>query len=498
MSTEVCERRNSAPQMAPGASAAVGHVIENSIPLSIFPIKLDKFAIFVCGLPGVGKTGISRRLTRYLEFFHAVPVHYYSGADYRRKMFGIWKNAQCFDSSESTAQLSASWEAMSKDLTEFMNCTPNGVSIIDSGSMLSTHVNRARTVATLHRIGAKVLFIEVENVQTTEEVETPYASPDYEGVPKEDADRDYRERVLKYKSRYESIDSSPSFGEDRLSYLKCNHARQNFVLHRVEGYLQLKVVHFIINLRTKPHEFFMSRHGQSEYNSLGRIGGDSALSAHGLAYAHALAGFVEESICKDESGKPRPARLWTSTMRRTRETAQFIKQTKLMIPDELDPTLEHEWVQMRPRAWHHLDELFAGACDGMTYEEIEEQFPEEFERRTTDKLAYRYPRGESYLDVIARLEPIVIEMERHNEPLLIVGHQGILRIIYAFYMGLTRAEAPYVNIPLNVVVQLMPSAFRCDEKRSVLYNGIVGHDGQTETKGAGGAASINPLNPPSH
>ena len=30
-------------------------------------------------------------------------------------------------------------------------------------------------------------------------------------------------------------------------------------------------------------------------------------------------------------------------------------------------------VQMRARAWHHLDELFAGTCDGMTYEEIEQQ-----------------------------------------------------------------------------------------------------------------------------
>ena len=87
----------------------------------------------------------------------------------------------------------------------------------------------------------------------------------------------------------------------------------------------------------------------------------------------------------------------------------------------------------------------------MTYEEIEEQFPEEFELRKNDKLAYRYPRwcyaemcvvmcvlrmysesdnvlscshrGESYLDVIARLEPIIIEMERHREPLLIIGHQ---------------------------------------------------------------------------
>lgn len=31
--------------------------------------------------------------------------------------------------------------------------------------------------------------------------------------------------------------------------------------------------------------------------------------------------------------------------------------------------------------------------------------------------------GESYLDVIARLEPVVLEMERLQEPLLIVGHQ---------------------------------------------------------------------------
>ncbi|EWM24455.1 bifunctional 6-phosphofructo-2-kinase [Nannochloropsis gaditana] len=77
--------------------------------------------------------------------------------------------------------------------------------------------------------------------------------------------------------------------------------------------------------------------------------------------------------------------------------------------------------------------------------------------------------GESYLDVIARLEPIIIEMERHREPLLIVGHQGILRIIYAFYMGLTRAQAPYVSIPLNCVVQLEPSAFHCHEERHILY-----------------------------
>ena len=44
------------------------------------------------------------------------------------------------------------------------------------------------------------------------------------------------------------------------------------------------------------------------------------------------------------------------------------------------------------QAWHHLDELFAGVGDGMTYEEIEKHYPEEFARRSIDKLAYRYPR----------------------------------------------------------------------------------------------------------
>ena len=41
-----------------------------------------------------------------------------------------------------------------------------------------------------------------------------------------------------------------------------------------------------------------------------------------------------------------------------------------------------------------LSGWLAGTCDGMTYEEIEQRWPEEFALRQVDKLAYRYPRGE--------------------------------------------------------------------------------------------------------
>jgi broad specificity phosphatase PhoE len=268
-----------------------------------------------------------------------------------------------------------------------------------------------------------------------------------------------------YKSMYEPVDSENNSAiESRWPYIKCDHGKQHFVVHNIKGHLSQKVVNFIMNLRTTSHTFYLTRHGQSEYNDLARIGGDSGLTQHGINYAKALAEYVEKKIKKDENGNEIPARLWTSTMRRTIETSQFIKQNKVLIRKELEPDIEYEWVQMRPKSWFHLDEVFAGACDGMTYEEIEAQYPEEWARRNVDKLAYRYPKGESYLDVIARLEPIIIEMERHQEPLLIIGHQAILRIIYGFYMGKKRTEVPYLSIPLNTVIELTPGAVSCKEE----------------------------------
>lgn len=72
------------------------------------------------------------------------------------------------------------------------------------------------------------------------------------------------------------------------------------------------------------------------------------------------------------------------------------------------------------------------------------------------------------MDVTLRLEPLAQEMERTREPVLMVGHQGILRILYAYFMGLDRKEAPYVSIPLNNVIELTPHAYGCHEKRYCL------------------------------
>jgi broad specificity phosphatase PhoE len=414
-----------------------------------------------------------------------MPVAIFNTAEYRRQKYGGICDSEWFDPNNEEAQNIRdevnNWAMFgSKD---FLSGHSSGVAIIDSTN--PTHARRALIMSELRQVGVKVMFVEVINENqsflTEQYRETVLSSPDFEGVEQLEAELEYRKRIDQYNVYFEPLDTGDnSVEESHWSYMKCDHNRKRFIVNRFGGHLPQKVVHFIMNIRTSTHSFYLSRHGQSIYNALGKIGGDSGLSEHGKNYAHALADFVEKKVTRKGTGEEVPARLWTSTLRRTQETAQFIKQYPLLVKD--DGGNAFEWRQMRLRKWHHLDELFAGECDGMTYEEIEKLFPEEFERRSSDKLAYRYPRGESYLDVIARLEPVIIEMERHAEPLLIVGHQGILRIIVAFYTGLSRAEAPYVSVPLNTVLELVPSAFGCKETRHVLYvpEKALPKDGQDE------------------
>jgi 6-phosphofructo-2-kinase / fructose-2,6-biphosphatase 2 len=122
-----------------------------------------------------------------------------------------------------------------------------------------------------------------------------------------------------------------------------------------------------MNLHTLPRTFYLTRHGQSDYNLLGKIGGDSSLTPAGLEYARRLADFardhighhtVMDSVTGEERRVPRPARMWTSTLRRTKETAQFIEHT--ILHHTWDNGDTGDWVQFRPMARRNLDELYAG------------------------------------------------------------------------------------------------------------------------------------------
>lgn len=87
----------------------------------------------------------------------------------------------------------------------------------------------------------------------------------------------------------------------------------------------------------------------------------------------------------------------------------------------------------------------------MTYEEIQEIYPQEFAWRDQDKLKYRYPHGESYLDLLQRVDGVVQALLT-NTDVLVVSHQAVLRCIMAYFKGSKPEDIPYINVPLHTLI----------------------------------------------
>ena len=192
------------------------------------------------------------------------------------------------------------------------------------------------------------------------------------------------------------------------------------------------------------------------FNIEGKIGGDAPLSPRGEAYARTLPALVETAVPKGEK-----LTIWTSTLRRTISTARFLTDpaASAALPGRMAPRPTYPKLE-----WKALDELDSGMCDGLTYAEIAEQFPEDFKARDADKYHYRYLGGESYHDVVIRLEPIIMELERSSRSILIVSHQAIIRCIYAYYMSIPQSDSPWVNIPLHTLIRLTPRAYNTQKE----------------------------------
>ncbi|CAF4045269.1 unnamed protein product [Rotaria sordida] len=132
--------------------------------------------------------------------------------------------------------------------------------------------------------------------------------------------------------------------------------------------------------------------------------------------------------------------VWTSQMEQTISTAANINAPK--------------------EQWKALNGIHAGIFEGLTYREVAENYSEEFAARGRSKYYYRYPGGESYHDLVARLEPVIMELER-AENLLVITHKSVIRCILAYFLDKNPEHLPYIKVPLHTVIKLTPMAYGC-------------------------------------
>ncbi|EJD53389.1 bifunctional 6-phosphofructo-2-kinase/fructose-2,6-bisphosphate 2-phosphatase [Auricularia subglabra TFB-10046 SS5] len=438
--SNVSSRRASRPSSPPRTVVGIG----GKAPKPDY--SEAKIVVAMVGLPARGKSYLSNKLMRYLQWLE-YDVKVFNVGQLRRKrarqsqdMTGRKADHTAGYFSYQNEQAMRLREQLAEESLEMLlDWLKRGGNVGIHDATNSTTLRRSNIVERVAKeAGIVVIFIEsfcddpavlAANIA----LKVSSGDPDYKNMSPEDAKRDFINRIHEYEAVYETVT------EEHLSYLRIQNVGEQVTMCRIHGYLQSRIAFYLMNLHLKPRSIFFSRHGESQYNVDGKIGGDSLLSPQGEKYAEALPALIEKNIGKDTE-----LTVWTSTLQRTIQTAQNLPFNKL--------------------TWKSLDELDAGVCDGMTYEEIEEHYPDDYANRDEDKFNYRYRGGESYRDVVTRLEPVIMELER-QENILIIGHQAILRCLYAYFHNLPQADLPYIKIPLHTVIKLTPKAYGCDEER---------------------------------
>ncbi|KAL2664956.1 hypothetical protein AAZV13_02G192600 [Glycine max] len=425
--------------------AAAGAVAAAAIADQMLgPKEHRHLAIVMVSLPARGKTYTAAKLTRYLRWLGHNTKHFNVGK-YRRLKHGSSQFADFFraDNPEGVEARNEVAKMAFEDMISWMQ-EGGQVGIFDA---TNSSKQRRNMLMKLAEGRCKIIFLEticndVDIIERNIRFKIQQ-SPDYAEVSDFEAGlRDFKERVANYEKVYETVEEG--------SYIKMidmasGHGGQ-IQVKNISGYLPGRIVCFLVNTHLTPRPILLTRHGESQYNVRGRIGGDSALSEAGELYKKKLAKFVEKRL-KSE----RAACIWTSTLQRTILTA--------------GPIVGFPKIQ-----WRALDEINAGVCDGMTYEEIKKNMPEEYESRNKDKLRYRYPRGESYLDVIQRLEPVIIELERQRAPVVVISHQAVLRALYAYFTDRPLKEIADIEMPLHTIIEIQLGVTGVEEKRYKLMD----------------------------
>ncbi|KIY51803.1 bifunctional 6-phosphofructo-2-kinase/fructose-2,6-bisphosphate 2-phosphatase [Fistulina hepatica ATCC 64428] len=435
-------RRGSAIPSPPASVTGIGTKISKP------DYSESKIVVAMVGLPARGKSYLSNKLMIYLKWLE-YDVKVFNVGQLRRtrarqkaKEFGVKEDHTASYFSHDNTEATQLREKLASDSLEMLiQFLKDGGNVGIHDATNSTKSRRAQILARVSRErGFNVIFLESfcddpAIIAANVALKVSSGDPDYKDTTPDEAKRDFIRRIKEYEKVYETLT------EPNVPYLRICNVGNEVTVNRINGYLSSRIAFFLMNLHLKPRSIFFSRHGESVFNVLGRIGGDAPLSERGMQYAEALPELIRKNI------GDAPLTVWTSTLKRTIQTAEKLPYPKL--------------------TWKSLDELDAGVCDAMTYEEIEVAYPEDFANRDDDKFNYRYRGGESYRDVVGRLEPIIMELER-QENILIIGHQAILRCLYAYFHNLKQEDLPYIKIPLHTVIKLTPKAYGCDEERYAL------------------------------
>ncbi len=407
----------------------------------------EKFIFIFVGLPATGKSYISSKLAKYLNWMGFVSKVFSIGL-YRRILIGC-KKEWTFFIDEKTAEMRE--YCFTRSLDDMVTFLIGGgkVGIIDG---TNTRIDRRKILEEYIKthmpseLKYSIMYIEsictLDSLVETNIIKHKLKSPDYQGCNENVAIKDFRARIEEYKKNYKHL--SPENDGENVTYIQLKNLNSEIQIRNVKGFLKSKTLSFLINLITNDKPIYFTRHGGSENNEKDLIGGDTSLNEDGVKYSEDLFKYLSQL---DDFKNRNVCTIYCSTLKRSIETANKLSALGTV------------------KGYRCLDDLNVGVCDGLSYQEIKERFPKDYDERIKDKLNYRYPRGESYRDLITRIEPFIHAIERRTGPVIVIGHQSTLRCLYGYLTHTPLVNIPYIDVPVHTLVRKIPQAYGYSESR---------------------------------
>jgi len=217
------------------------------------------------GLPARGKTYISRKIARYLTWLGFTNKVFNVG-NYRRTTVGATQPHSFFDPRNeefSRMRLEVAMAALD-DMMFWLESTPTGIAIYDATN--SSKDRRKVIFERCLKLGVQVMFIESlcddPDIILTNIKEVKVSSPDYAGMDPEQAADDFMKRINHYQDAYETIGFDES--ESKMPYVKLINVGNQFIVNMIKGYMQSRIVYYLMNLHITPRSIYFTRHGESE------------------------------------------------------------------------------------------------------------------------------------------------------------------------------------------------------------------------------------------
>lgn len=434
----------------------------------------NKVLFVMVGLPARGKSYIAKKLVSYFSWL-GIKTKLFNVGNFRRETVKGDQTSDFFDATNVSAKETRERLAFAvlEEALQWLN-TQGSVAVFDATNTTAERRTRVSEFCKEHfsklsQTQLNLVFIEsiCNDKQILEDNfnQKIKNSPDYKLMPYEEAAKDLAKRILNYEKVYEPIE------DDATSYIKLINLRSKVISNRIYGTEVHMAVAFLMSIHIGNRTIWLTRTGHTtddrpdldaviptekdknnpmlEMMKI-RVGLPSSknksshLNARGLKYAQKLTKFLETKM-ESWPNKMKDLKVFTSTLPRSVETVQYLETKSFQLST--------------------LNMLDTGDCSGLSIEEFKQRMPEGWEAWQKDPFHYRLPGGESYRDVVRRLEPFIIDLERETKPVLVVSHLSTLQVLYGYFVDCPVEKSPQLSLPMHTVIQLTPHQYGWKEER---------------------------------